>query len=333
MKATSTHNFAATATLALLVGLGAPLGANADEAAAKSLLKAMSDYLAAQESISFGFDTNLEVVTQDQQKLLLASSGTMDLRRPDKFRATRSGGFANVEMIFDGKTLTLLGKDANLYTQVDAPGTLDHLVDELRDKYHRPVPGADLLLSNVYDQLMPDVIDVKDLGSGVIGGTECDHLAFRTKDVDWQIWIAQGERPYPCRYVITSKGVAQSPQYSIQIKDWKTGKEVASDDFGFKNPDERQDDRSEGTHGYRRATEPLRPRRHQMTVSKRMRIVLLAGVVTVFGVEVGERLSVPGVHSVISTADAVVGRPLTPVSVAGVGRRTVRRCAAGVYNC
>jgi hypothetical protein len=70
-----------------------------------------------------------------------------------------------------------------------------------------------------------------------------------------------------------------------------------------------------------------------MTVSKRLRIVLLAGVVAVFGLEVGERLSVPGVHSVISTADAVVGRPLTPVSVAGVGRRTVRRCAAGVYNC
>ena len=70
-----------------------------------------------------------------------------------------------------------------------------------------------------------------------------------------------------------------------------------------------------------------------MTVSKRLSIVLLAGVVTVFGLEVGERLSVPGAHSVISTADAVVGRPLTPVSVAGVGRRTVRRCAAGVYNC
>lgn len=70
-----------------------------------------------------------------------------------------------------------------------------------------------------------------------------------------------------------------------------------------------------------------------MTVSKRLRVVLLAGVVAVFGVEVGERLSVPGVHSFISTADARVGRPLTPVSVAGVGRRTVRRCAAGVYNC
>jgi len=56
------------------------------------------------------------------------------------------------------------------------PGTIDHLVDEWRDKYHRPAPGADFLLSNVYEQLMPPVTDVKDLGNGVIGGIECDHL-------------------------------------------------------------------------------------------------------------------------------------------------------------
>ena len=82
---------------------------------------------------------------------------------------------------------------------------------------------------------MPPVINVKDLGSGVIGGVECDHLAFRTKEVDWQIWIAQGPRPYPCRYVITSKLVANGPQYSVRIRDWKTGNDVAPDDFSFKN--------------------------------------------------------------------------------------------------
>lgn len=48
---------------------------------------------------------------------------------------------------------------------------------------------------------------------------------------------------------------------------------------------------------------------------------------------IGERLSVPGVHGLVSPAEARIGRPLTPVSVAGVGRRTVRRCAVGVYNC
>jgi hypothetical protein len=214
-------------------GMACAVSANAQEP--NKLLKAMSDYMAAQTAISFDFDTNLEVVTKDHQKILLASSGTIDLKRPDKIRVARTGGFADVEIIFDGKVLTVVGKHANIYAQVEIPGTLDHLVDELRDTYHRPVPGADLLLSDVYDQLMPEVTDAKDLGSGVIGGTECDHLAFRTKDVVWQIWIAQGSRPYPCRYVITAKGVDQAPQYSVQIKDWKTGNEVKPDDFAFAN--------------------------------------------------------------------------------------------------
>ena len=130
----------------------------------------------------------------------------------------------------------MLGKNANTYAQAAAPGTIDQLVDVLRDKYHRPIPGADLLMSNIYDQLMPEVVDAKDLGSGVIDGVECDHLAFRTKDVDWQIWIAQGGRPYPCRYVITSTKVSGAPQYTIDVRAWKTGAEVASAPFAFKAP-------------------------------------------------------------------------------------------------
>jgi hypothetical protein len=210
--------------------------AHADEAQAKSLLKAMSDYLAAQKTISFDYDSNLDIVTTQQQKIGLASSGTVTLERPDKLHATRTGGFANVEMVFDGKTISLLGKNANVAAQVEAPGTIDHLVDELRDKYHRPVPAADLLMSDPYKELMAPVTDVKDLGSGVIRGVECDHLAFRTKEVDWQIWIAQGARPYPCRYVITSKNVKGSPEYTLDIRAWKTGAEVASDAFKLEIP-------------------------------------------------------------------------------------------------
>jgi len=222
--------------LSLIILFGTSAGVKADEADAKRILKAMSDYMAAQKAISFGFDATLEVVTTDEQKLALASSGTLTLNRPDKIRMIRSGGFADIEMSFDGKTLTLLGKNRNLYTQLDVPGTIDHLVNELKDTYKRPLPAADLLLSNSYDEMMRDVNDIKDLGSGVVGGVECDYLAFRTKDVDWQIWIAQGKRPYPCRYVITSKHLRSGPQYSIQIRDWKTGGEVAAIDFGFKNP-------------------------------------------------------------------------------------------------
>jgi hypothetical protein len=231
---------------AVSVGFGAATSsAVADEAQAKDLFKAMSDYLAAQKTLSLDFNSMLEIVSKEGQKIGLASSGTISLSRPDKIRATRHGGFADVELVFDGKTVSLLGKNANIYGQVNAPGSIDDLVDTLRDKYHRPVPGADLLMSNVYDQLMPQVTEVKDLGSGVINGIECNHLAFRTPDVDWQIWIAQGDRPYPCLYVITSHKVAGDPQYSLEIRNWKTGSDVAADDFSFKPPaDAKQGDLS-----------------------------------------------------------------------------------------
>jgi hypothetical protein len=228
---------ACAAALALVMSIAGATGASADEKEAKQMLKAMSDYLAAQKAISFSYDSNFEVVSKDKQKLQVAASGDLDMSRPDKLRATRKGGFANIEMVLDGKTFTILGKDANVYAQVEAPGTIDQMVDEIRDKYHKSVPGADLLLSNVYDALMPDVVNVKDLGSGVIDGKECNHLAFRTKELDWQIWIAEGDRPYPCRYVITTTQVDMAPQYTLDIRDWKTGSEVAADDFSFKAPE------------------------------------------------------------------------------------------------
>ena len=138
-------------------------------------------------------------------------------------------------MVYDGKTLTMLGKNANAFAKAEEPGTIDQLVHLLRKKYDRPVPAADLLMSDPYKELMPLVVDAKDLGSGVIRGVECDHLAFRTDEVDWQIWIAQGDRPYPCRDVITAK-VKGSPQYTIHVRDWKTGAEAASDSFSLTIP-------------------------------------------------------------------------------------------------
>lgn len=220
----------------LLCAAFAQTAAHADEADAKRLLKAMSNYLAAQKAISFDYDSNLDIVTTQQQRITLAASGTVILNRPDKLHVTRRGGFANMEMSFDGKTVTLLGKNSNMAAQVEAAGTIDQLVDVLRDKYHRPVPGADLLMSDPYKELMPEVTDVKDLGSGVIRGVECDHLAFRTREVDWQIWIAQGASPYPCRYSITSRKVVGVPEYRLDIRDWKAGAQVAADTFKLNIP-------------------------------------------------------------------------------------------------
>ena len=222
--------------LVLTVWTARSPGVVAEEADARRLLKAMTDYVGAQQAIAFEYDAILEVVTKDRQKLQLASSGNVSLARPDKIRTTRSGGFVDIETVFDGKTLTLFGKNKNVYTRVEAPGSLDSLMNELHKKYDRPLPAADLFLTHAYDEMTADVTNVKDLGSGVIGGIECDYFAFRAKDVDWQIWVSQGASPRPCRYVITSTGIPDGPQYTVQIRNWKAGSEVARTDFAFKPP-------------------------------------------------------------------------------------------------
>ena len=59
-----------------------------------------------------------------------------------------------------------------------------------------------------------------------------------------------------------------------------------------------------------------------MTCSSAVGLLLLAAIIGAFCLELGERYSIPGVDGLVSSAQATVGRPLTPVSVAGVARRT-----------
>ena len=112
----------------------------------------------------------------------------------------------------------------------------DQLVDLIQTKSGAAMPGTDLLLSNAYDELMSTVIKASHIGQGVVDGVECEHLAFRGVDTDWQIWIESGARPVPRKYVITSKTVTGAPQYTLRIKDWKTDAIADADAFVFKPP-------------------------------------------------------------------------------------------------
>jgi hypothetical protein len=231
-----THGKGTLSAIALgLVLLGSQAGpARADEAQARELLAAMTDYLKAQPALSFDLDSTIEVVTTDGAKVAIASSGSLAMERPDKIRVRRQGGFATVEMTFDGKLLSVVNADAKVYGQSEVPGTVDDLIVTLRNDYGLPLPAADLLASDAGAVLLADVTEVRDLGSGVIRGEECDHLAFRSAEVDWQIWIAQGDVPHPCRFVITSREVEGWPQYTLEFSAWGAG--ALAPVFAFEAP-------------------------------------------------------------------------------------------------
>lgn len=219
-----------------VTGIPAP-AAWAEDGAAKSILKAMADYVGRQENLSLKYDADVEVVTPSVEKIQFSASGDVTLSRPNKFRVSRTGGYADVELISDGSNVTIHDRGGNRFAQVPAAGTFDEVVDRLRTEAPLELPGADLLLSKPYEELMAGVLEAKHIGRGVVEGVECEHLAFRNLDTDWQIWVELGERPVPRKYVITSKAVGAAPQYTLRLREWKTGVSPAPDAFAFKPPE------------------------------------------------------------------------------------------------
>jgi len=230
-RAPRTRKLVLAAALALIAQ-----GAQAQAPDAKAFLKSMSDYVSSQKTIEASFDSDLEVITPDLEKLQFTSSGEVLMSRPDKLRAHRVGGYADVTLYFNGKQVSIYGKNLDGYAQFDATGTLDQLFDALRSGHGVALPGADLLVSNPYDVLVAGVIEAKNIGRGVIDGVECEHLAFRNFDTDWQLWVEVGDKPIPRKLVITSKTVNGAPQYTLRVKSWKTGGTPPAGAFTFTPP-------------------------------------------------------------------------------------------------
>jgi hypothetical protein len=201
-----------------------------------NILKSMTDYLGSQKSLSASFDSDIEVITPELQKIQFASSGQMKLSRPDKLRVRRTGGYADVELVYDGKTISVYGNNAKSYVQADLPGTVDQMIAAVQERAGVGLPGTDLLLSDAFDVMTAGVLDGEHIGLGVVDGVECEHLAFRGPDTDWQIWVETGAKPVPHKYVITSKTLAGAPQYTLRLSDWKTDAFTDADTFVFKPP-------------------------------------------------------------------------------------------------
>ncbi|WP_281354046.1 DUF2092 domain-containing protein [Mesorhizobium zhangyense] len=203
------------------------------EADAAKVLGAMSEYLGSLERFSVDYDLETEVVSYDGQKLQFASSGEIKVQRPNKLHASRKGAIADLELILDGSALTLYGKKANAFFQLPA-ATIDQAVDALRNDVGFDAPGADLLSEKPLQHAETDTASGMHVGMAFLDDVQVHHLAFRGKEVDWQLWVTDGEKPLPLKYVITSKWVTASPEYSIEFRNWNTAPSIDDSGFVFK---------------------------------------------------------------------------------------------------
>jgi hypothetical protein len=203
---------------------------------ADRLLREMGDYLGGLPSFKVRSASTDEIETKEGQKVQVAAESVLAVARPDRLRSEQIGDRRGMALSYDGKTVTLVCKTDNTYGQVPAPPTLDAMMDLVRKKYGLDAPGADLLYSKPYDGLMEQVTSGRFLGQETISGVTANHLAFRGKDVDWQIWIQDGKEPLPLRYVITTKSLKSQPQFTVQLSNWEPRWKPANDAPEFAPP-------------------------------------------------------------------------------------------------
>jgi hypothetical protein len=228
---------AATLALGLGVGSGAaqakPAKPAIDPDAMESLRK-MGAFLREQQK----FSVRSAMTTDDQlasgQKVQFAGTVELMVRRPDRMRADLRSDLKDQRFYYDGKTFTMFGERVGYYASFDAPPTLAELKTVL-EKRGIDLPLADLFYWGSDQDKSNEVTAATFVGTSTVEGTACNHYAFRQKDVDWELWVQQGQQPLPRKVVITTTSEKTRPQHSMVLT-WDLSPQLGDDLFAFVPP-------------------------------------------------------------------------------------------------
>lgn len=222
--------------LSALMLAGTQVQATGVDPAATEILKRMTDHLGSLQQFSVHTQNTLEDRLDSGQRVDIDVSANVTIHRPNRLRAERKGDLVSQIFYYDGKTLTLYDPEAKVYATEPAPETLEETLDFARASLGLIVPAADLVYQNAYSLLMEGVTSATVVGKSVIGGGTCDHLAFSRPGVDFQVWVANGGQPLPCKYVVTDTATPARLSVTTVMSDWATDKAVAETDFTFSPP-------------------------------------------------------------------------------------------------
>lgn len=201
--------------------------------AATAALQRMSDYLTSLPAFSFDTDNTIDLVLDSGQKIKFISASSFTASRPDKFLGKRLGDTIKQDFYYDGKNLTLTNPESNVYAVIAAPASIDETLDFIANQLDIVAPGADLLHKDAVARLTGEATNGIIVGQSVIEGKTCDHLAFRSPDVDIQVWIEAGDKPAPCKYVITTTDLPSKPEFSVTVRSFNAAPKLTDGMFQF----------------------------------------------------------------------------------------------------
>jgi hypothetical protein len=202
----------------------------------KESLARMSAFLKSLHEFSIHAETTKDEIVQSDYKVKKTAVVDMTVRQPDRLRASVVGDDDSREFFYDGKALTIYDPAQKYYATMDSPPTIAATLDAAKAHYELELPLADLLYLAAGDDLGNNAIAAGDIGPSRVGGVDCEHLAFRSPVVDWQLWVEKGDRPLPRKVVITTRNEPTAPQYSAVVG-WDLSPKIDDGMFAFKAPD------------------------------------------------------------------------------------------------
>ena len=211
----------------------APQG-KVDPAAVQAITD-MSKYLSGLNSFKAQGEGSLDAVTADGQRIQM--DGSTD------YTVSKKGGFAidyrsdkkNRDFFYDGKQFTVYSPNLNYYATVPAPGTIPEVLDMIYDKYGIRLPMEDLFRWDDPDNAKrkENFRSAFNLGTVTLDGVKTTHYAFREPDVDWEIWIQDGDKPLPRKLSIVDRTDPARPAFTTRLN-WTPNAPVNASEFTFK---------------------------------------------------------------------------------------------------
>ncbi len=184
------------------------------------LLRSMGDYLKTAKQLSFHAEITFDDMLLSGQKIQYSASNDIAVHRPGSVYAESQGDQGKMRFWYDGKKMVLQNEGIGVYAEVPVPATIDAAMDHLMEKFGFSPPLVDFIYQDPYRTLIENVEFGFYVGLHYVDGTRCHHLAFVQKNIDWQVWIEDGNQMVPRKLTITYKNEPESPQYIAVLSEW-----------------------------------------------------------------------------------------------------------------
>lgn len=198
-------------------------------------LNRMGTALRALSSFELKADVTTEEVLMSGQKLQNSALMTFNVTRPNRLFIDVASEQRRRQFFYDGKTFTVYSPALGYFAAVDAPPTIKALMQDASDRYGIELPMTDLFSWGTEAFPIDRIRSAVYAGTDRINGQVCEHLAFRQKSVDWQVWINQGQPALPCKLVIVNTEDPAQPT-TTAVYSWTTKPTFTDARFRFAAP-------------------------------------------------------------------------------------------------